>query len=71
LNLRVSFTTGSDSTFRVMNDVNNQSFAFNFNRQPTALVFDPGNDIVLKTATTTLLPSSAASTIKIHTAGTL
>jgi hypothetical protein len=64
LNLKVSFTTGSDSTFRVMNDVNNQSFAFNFNRQPTALVFDPGNDIVLKTASTTLLPSAVASTIK-------
>ena len=64
LNLRVSFTTGSDSTFRVMNDVNNQSFAFNFTRQPTALVFDPGNDIVLKTATTTQLPSAAAATIK-------
>lgn len=64
LTVRVSFTSGSDSTIRVMNDVNNQSFAFIFTRQPTALVFDPGNDIVLKTATTTLLPSSVPSTIR-------
>lgn len=64
LTVRVSFTSGSDSTIRFMNDVNNQSFAFLFTRQPTALVFDPGNDIVLKTATTTLLPSSVPSTIR-------
>jgi aminopeptidase N len=52
--LKFSFTTGSDSSIRVMNDVNSQSFQFNFNRQPTALVFDPNNDIVIKTATLTL-----------------
>jgi hypothetical protein len=37
-----------------MNDVNNQYFEYTFARQPTAFVFDPNNDIVLKTATTTL-----------------
>ena len=52
--VKISFTTGSDSSIRVMNDVNSQSFQFNFNRQPTALVFDPNNDIVIKTATLTL-----------------
>ena len=34
-----------------MNDINNQLFSFNFNRQPTAVAFDPDNNIVLKTAT--------------------
>lgn len=52
--VRISFSTGSDSTIRVMNDVNNQTYEFFFERQPTSLVFDPGNDIVLKTAATTL-----------------
>lgn len=52
--VKISFTSGSDSLIRVMNDVNNQLFEFNFSRQPTALVFDPNNDIVLKTASTTL-----------------
>ncbi|MBS1516743.1 MAG: T9SS type A sorting domain-containing protein [Bacteroidetes bacterium] len=50
--LKISFASGPDTTFRVMNDVNNQVFVWNFNRQPTALVFDPDNDIVLKTGTT-------------------
>jgi|WetSurMetagenome_2_1015567.scaffolds.fasta_scaffold22549_4 aminopeptidase N len=49
--IKVSFTSGLDSSIRVMNDVNNQLFTFNFNRQPTAVVFDPNNDILLKTAT--------------------
>lgn len=49
--IKVSFTTGSDTLIRVMNDVNNQAYAFNFNRQPTTVAFDPNNDIVLKTAT--------------------
>jgi len=52
--IKVSFTTGSDTLIRVMNDVNNQTYAFNFNRQPTAVVFDPNNDIVLKTASLTI-----------------
>jgi len=56
--LKISFTTGSDSTVRVMNDANYQSFVFNFNRQPTGLTFDPNNNIVLKQATTSLQSSS-------------
>lgn len=54
LTLRISFTSGSDTTFRVMNGVNNQVFAFRFGRQPSALAFDPNNDIVIKQGTTTL-----------------
>jgi aminopeptidase N len=52
--LRISFTSGPDTNIRVMNDVNNQTFVFTVNRQPNNLVFDPDNDIVLKTASTVL-----------------
>ena len=49
--LKISFTTGSDTSIRIMNDINNQYFSFYFNRQPSTVVFDPNNDIVIKTAT--------------------
>lgn len=61
--LKFSFTTGSDTTIRVMNDINNQKFDFYFNRQPTGIVFDPDNDIVLKQGTTSL-NNAAPSQIK-------
>jgi aminopeptidase N len=54
LTYRISFSTGSDTTIRVMNTVNNQQFINNFYRQPTTLVFDPNNDIVLKVASLTV-----------------
>ncbi len=57
--VKVSFSSGSDSSIRVMNDANYQTFVFNFNRQPTGLTFDPNNDIVLKQATTTLQTATA------------
>lgn len=50
ITIKLSFSSGSDTTIRVMNDVNNQMFEWTFNRQPTTLTFDPNNDIVLKTA---------------------
>lgn len=53
LPLRITFTSGSDSVFRVMNDANNQVWFWTFNRQPSGFFFDQDNDIVLKTATTT------------------
>jgi len=52
--LKFSFSTGADTSVKVMNDVNNQMYSFYFNRQPTAVTFDPNNDIVLKTATLTV-----------------
>ena len=52
LELKINFSSGPDTTVKVMNDVDNQSFSFIFNRQPTSLVFDPGNQIVLKQAST-------------------
>ncbi len=54
IEIKFSFSTGSDTTVRVMNSVNNQLFSFYFYRQPTAVVFDPDNMIVIKTATLTM-----------------
>jgi len=52
--IKFSFTSGADTSIRVMNDVNNQLYSFYFNRQPTTVVFDPDNDILLKTASLTV-----------------
>jgi aminopeptidase N len=51
--VKVTFSTGPDSSIRVMNNANNQVWWWNFNRQPISLLFDPNNDIVLKIASTT------------------
>ncbi|OGU76472.1 MAG: hypothetical protein A2V93_03400 [Ignavibacteria bacterium RBG_16_34_14] len=56
IEIKIHFATGSDSTIRVMNDVNNQLFYWSFNRQPLSVQFDPSNNIVLKTATLTQVP---------------
>ena len=48
--IKMSFATGADTTVKVMNNVNNQMFSFTFNRQPTSVVFDPNNEIVIKSA---------------------
>ncbi|MCX8009908.1 MAG: M1 family aminopeptidase [Ignavibacteria bacterium] len=53
IELKITFTSGPDTLIRVMNEVNNQTFGFVFNRQPTSVTFDPNNDIVLKQGTTT------------------
>ncbi len=53
LTLKITFSSGPDTTLRVDNTVNNQIWYWNFNRQPTAFAFDPNNDIVLKQGTTT------------------
>jgi aminopeptidase N len=50
--LKVIFSDATDSIFSVMNDINDQQFIFEFNKQPTQLMFDPNNNIVLKVANT-------------------
>ncbi|MGE5425116.1 MAG: M1 family aminopeptidase [Syntrophothermus sp.] len=50
--IRIVFADSSDTTFRIMNDINNQSFTWIFQKQPAAFFFDPFNDIVLKEGTT-------------------
>lgn len=54
IQVKMTFTSGPDTTIRVMNDVNNQEYYWTFNRQPSTVTFDPGNDIVLKQASTTI-----------------
>jgi aminopeptidase N len=54
IELKISFTSGPDTTIRVFNDQNDQIFTFNFDRQPSSLVFDPNDEIVLKTANTVM-----------------
>lgn len=61
--IKVIFASGPDSLIRVMNDVNNQLFTFDFNRQPTTVAFDPNNDILLKTASTTIGINSISGNI--------
>src|SRR4030066_89317 len=51
IEIKITFTTGADTLIRVMNDVNNQMYYFTFTRQPSTILFDPDNQIVLKTAT--------------------
>ncbi len=48
---RIAFSEGQDTTVRVMNAVSPETFAFRFDRVPTAVYFDPANDIVLKGGT--------------------
>jgi aminopeptidase N len=52
LDVKLTFTTGPDTMLRVMNYSNNEYFQWILDRQPTSLVFDPNNDIVLKEAST-------------------
>ena len=54
IEVKITFKDASDTLIRVMNDKNNQFFAFNFTKQPTAIAFDPNNNIVLKKATLSL-----------------
>jgi aminopeptidase N len=54
LNFNVLFADLTDTTFRVMNDVNNQIFTWTFNKQPIQFNFDPNDEIVLKQGTTVL-----------------
>lgn len=62
LNIKVTFASGPDTTIRFMNTSNNQWFSFYFNRQPTVVTFDPGNEIVLKTASLTVGVENETST---------
>jgi aminopeptidase N len=48
----VRFTDSSDTTFRIMNDMNAQLFSWTFTKQPFVFKFDPDKQIVLKTGTT-------------------
>jgi len=51
--IRISFTDGTDTIGRFMNDENLQNFTFTFDREPVSLEFDPFRNILLKEAETT------------------
>ena len=53
--LQIVFSNGSDSLITVMNDMNNQRYSFNFNKEPESVIFDPDDNIVLKTATSSIV----------------
>jgi aminopeptidase N len=48
--VKVQFSSGPDTSIRVMNDANLQLWNWVFDRTPIGVVFDPDNDIVLKQA---------------------
>jgi aminopeptidase N len=50
IEIYIYFVGGTDTTVRVMNDVNQQVFNFTFDKQPTNVFFDLNNEIVLKQA---------------------
>ncbi|MCX6273436.1 MAG: M1 family aminopeptidase [Bacteroidetes bacterium] len=54
IEIKVKFTNNTDTVIRVMNDVNNQIYNFDFTHQPNQVTFDPANQIVLKRDTTTV-----------------
>jgi len=54
IELKVSYTDGTDSLVKVFNGFNNQNFAFEFDKKPLLVTFDPNNDILLKEGYTTV-----------------
>jgi len=63
IEIKTGFSGGGDTTVRVMNNINNQTFTFTFSRQPVSLTFDPNNNIVLKQASII----NSAEDISLHT----
>jgi aminopeptidase N len=63
IELKIEFSDGSDTLLTAMNDVNNQSFTFNFTREPVSLQFDPDNNIVLKIASTNPISVETVETL--------
>lgn len=59
--LNIRFLDLTDTTVRVFNSYNGEFFDFQFDKQPTGLVFDPNNDIVLKEGTTIVGTEEALS----------
>ncbi len=50
--LKINFKDGSDTLVKVFNSFNGQIFAFEFNKEPSLVKFDPNNEILLKDGTT-------------------
>ena len=53
--IKIKFTNNTDTILKVVNNnVYQQLFTFNFNKQPDSVFFDPDNKIILKQVTTTI-----------------
>jgi len=52
VDLKFTFAESPDTTIRVFNNVNGQKFSFTFAGQPTNVIFDPNDNIVLKNGST-------------------
>ena len=50
--IKVRFTDGMDTTFKVENNSNPEEYSFSFSKQPSNLIFDPNGNILLKQSTT-------------------
>ena len=48
LELKIVYTNGKDTTVKVMNDINSQTFELLFDNKPQKVIFDPNNEIILK-----------------------
>jgi aminopeptidase N len=46
--LKITFRSGKDTTLKVNNDYNLQTFEFEFDSEPARVSFDPNNNIILK-----------------------
>jgi aminopeptidase N len=66
LNFSVVFADLTDTTFRVMNDANNQIFTWAFNKKPIRFYFDPNDEIVLKQGSTVLGVSGSENLEGFH-----
>ncbi len=56
IEIKVNFTGGGSVTQKVFNSFNNQMFSFNYNQPVSSVQFDPDNQIVIKTASLTVIP---------------
>jgi len=66
LNFSVMFADSTDTTYRVMNDMNNQVFTWAFNKKPIHFSFDPNDEIVLKQGSTVLGVSQSEAMEGFH-----
>ncbi len=53
--IKIGFSDATDTLVTINNDINNQVFNFNFDKEPVSLVFDPQANIVLKAGNTILV----------------
>ena len=64
--IKIEFFDATDTTFTVLNNVNNQVYNFQFVKAPVELTFDPDRNIVLKTANTVLVSVDKNESVPIE-----